>query len=196
MERQTDKTTRWAFTAYEDQWPLFTKDKLDPIVVYVKYQEEQCPDTGRRHYQGALRTSRQVRFSHIRKLFPGVHIEQAKNWSALLKYVEKSDTAVAGTRTEINRSTLSFADVLIALAGVKDEPDFSEIDETDENRIKRIDRLLTIDFWARVNILLTEDPNLVGILTMPQYLRAWINTHTVWFELSARQTDKTDKPEA
>lgn len=48
-------------------------------------------DEGTEHFQLAVATP-QLRFSAIKKVFPTAHIEVAKDWSALLKYVHKEDT--------------------------------------------------------------------------------------------------------
>lgn len=84
------KTTRWAFTAYEHQYPLI--EAKHDLIAEIGWQDEICPETGRKHRQGFLRTVRQVRFSQLRSLLPGLHIEQAKNWTALQKYCKKEAT--------------------------------------------------------------------------------------------------------
>jgi len=109
---ERDKTTHWAFTAYEDQWALFAQ--MPAPIAEWGWQEEICPDTGRKHYQGYMRTRQQHRFkgSHpaesCKKLLPKVHIEPcgwkhpektpAQNWIALKTYCGKSDTSVPGTK--------------------------------------------------------------------------------------------------
>jgi len=50
-------------------------------------------EQGTKHFQLAVATP-QVRFSAVKKMFPGAHIEVAKDWSALLKYCQKEDTRV------------------------------------------------------------------------------------------------------
>jgi len=86
------RSSRWAFTAYEQQWSIF--DNMPPIVADAGWQIEVAPDTGRKHYQGYLKTSSTQRFAAMKKAFPGVHLEVAKNWSALVAYCNKKDTAV------------------------------------------------------------------------------------------------------
>jgi len=93
-DRQTDKSSRWQFTAYQDQWDLFKQ--MPPGIAEWGWQQEQCPKTQKLHYQGYLRTPSQVRFSALKKILPGVHIEVAKNWQALLNYCQKLDTRVEG----------------------------------------------------------------------------------------------------
>jgi len=94
-DRQTDRTTRWAFTAYEGQWALF--NTMPSGIAEWGWNAEICPDTNTPHYQGYLRTTAQQRHAWLRKLFPGVHIEVAKNWEALKKYCAKEATRMPGT---------------------------------------------------------------------------------------------------
>jgi len=93
-DRQTDKSSRWQFTAYEDQWDLFKM--MPPGIAEWGWQKETCPKTQKLHYQGYLRTTSQVRFSALKKILPGVHLEVAKNWQALINYCQKIDTRVEG----------------------------------------------------------------------------------------------------
>jgi len=95
-DRQTDKSSRWAFTAYEDQWNLF--ESMPPGVAEWGWNAEVCPKTNRKHYQGYLRLTQQQRFAWLRKLLPGVHIEISKNWEALKKYCQKEETRISGTQ--------------------------------------------------------------------------------------------------
>lgn len=96
----TNKTTRWAFTAFEGQWKCF--EKMPPGIGEWGWQVETCPDTGRRHYQGFIRTVGQHRFKgkqpndSLCRMFPGVHIEPASNWLALLNYCKKKESRVEG----------------------------------------------------------------------------------------------------
>lgn len=86
----TDKSTRWQFTAFEEQYPVI--EARHELIVEIGWQDEVAPDTGRRHRQGYLRTARQVRFSQLKEVLPGVHLEKAKNWEALKNYCHKLET--------------------------------------------------------------------------------------------------------
>jgi len=77
-------------TVFEDQWALL--EQMPPEVAEWGWQDEVAPDTGRKHKQGYLRTKSQVRFSQLKKILPGIHIEVAKNWAALVNYCKKEDT--------------------------------------------------------------------------------------------------------
>jgi methionyl-tRNA synthetase len=87
------RSAKWQFTAYESQWKLFIGN-VPAIVAEVGWQTEKCPDTGRLHYQGFIRTTSQQRFSALKKVYPGVHIEPARNWDALVAYCKKNETAL------------------------------------------------------------------------------------------------------
>lgn len=82
------RSSRWQFTAYEAQWNLF-QGTLPTIVAEVGWQTEKCPETGRLHYQGFIRTTSQQRFTALKKVYPGVHLEVARNWDALVAYCKK-----------------------------------------------------------------------------------------------------------
>lgn len=91
-----EKTTRWQFTAYDHQYQLFSKG-CPPGVKEWGWNIEVCPKTQREHYQGYILLQQSQRFSWMRKMFPGVHIEMARNWQALLNYCRKDDTRAPGT---------------------------------------------------------------------------------------------------
>lgn len=129
-DRQTDKTaksSRWAFTAFEEQYGLFKV--MPPYVFEWGWQEETAPSTGKKHYQGYLRTKQQVRLAQLRKTFPGVHFEVSRNWDALKQYCSKSETAVSGTKvhqTSGNMRTIyslakEVAQALPSLEDLRDE---------------------------------------------------------------------------
>ncbi|ALE29659.1 replication associated protein, partial [Lake Sarah-associated circular virus-20] len=89
-----DKSTRWAFTAYETQYPILDAlhKQSSELIAEIGWQDEICPKTGKHHRQGYVRTVRQVRFSQLREIMPDIHLEKAKNWEALINYCQKSAT--------------------------------------------------------------------------------------------------------
>jgi len=91
-----EKSSRWQFTAFEPQFSIFDKP-IPPGVAEWGWQTEEAPETGRKHYQGYIRLQQQQRFSWMKKAFPGVHVEIARNWFALLDYCRKEETRVPGT---------------------------------------------------------------------------------------------------
>lgn len=103
-DRQTDKSSRWSFTAYEQQYGLLSD--IPHEIAEWGWQDEVCPDTGRPHRQGYLRTKQQVRLSKLTKLLPGIHLEVARDWNKLVNYCKKSETAVPGTQVHTVNSNM------------------------------------------------------------------------------------------
>jgi len=175
-DRQTDKTTRWAFTAYEEQWDLF---KVIPdIVKEWGWQTEVCPETKRKHYQGYLLTRTQQRFSAIRKLLPGVHIEAARNWSALLNYCKKAESAIEGTQvTQTNeRKYLKFADALVRIANA-----FVLIPWVEGDSQSEYQELL---YKKAVETLCLTNPDDISLYSNPQMFRAWKMCQGLWLRMA------------
>ena len=46
------------------------------------------------------------------------------------------------------------------------------------------------EYWDSVNKILVDQPDLIGLLSQPQYQRAWENTRAVWILERDRQTDR------
>lgn len=173
-DRQTDKTTRWAFTAFEPQWSLF--ESMPDIVKEWGWQTEVCPDTQRKHYQGYILTRTQQRFAALRKALPGVHVEAARNWSALLNYCKKTDTAVEGTQKhEVNvRKYLKFHEALQRIANAWI---FTEDGDFDTQYQRAIMALMLIN---------EED---VSLYSNPQLMRAFKMTQPYWLRKSLHSQD-------
>lgn len=186
-----EKSTRWAFTAYEDQWSLF--DVAPPLVAEWGWNHEESPTTGRKHYQGFIRTSRQVRFKQLSQLFPGVHIEPAKNWDALVNYCKKTDTRIDGTEPNhqsFQSRSMSMSQALIQVARYRPRLDYSRAETTPEHR-----QLYVLEYEMAVSDLLREDENLIGVYSQPQYERSYVKWRSVWIEKAEqtdRQTDRAD----
>lgn len=75
------KSTRWSMTVYESQYDLL--DNMPSEVAEWGWQDEICPDTGRKHRQGYVRTQFQMTRVKLSKILPGIHLEVAKDWEAL-----------------------------------------------------------------------------------------------------------------
>jgi len=89
-----DKSSRWQFTAYEGQYGLLAT--MPPGVAEWGWQDEICPTTQRPHRQGFFRLQSQQRFAWVRKTFPGIRVEVARNWDALIQYCKKEETRAPG----------------------------------------------------------------------------------------------------
>jgi len=172
------KSTRWQFTAYESQWPLF--NSIPSLVAEWGWQTEKAPTTERLHYQGHLRTTRQVRVSQLIKLFPGVHFEIARNWQALKNYDKKSDTAVDGTQVNMVNpaKAMTMSQALVRIAS--HSWDLSHLDKNLEP--EKYEKAIKAEYWEAVKQILQDEPDAVGLFTQPQYERAWTKTREVWIE--------------
>lgn len=157
------------------------------FVKRLKYQDEIGGD-GTLHIQGAVNTS-QVRFSAIKSWLKRAHIELGKDPKALLAYVGKTDTAVAGTQNDHKQEYMTMEKGLRKLAEYYVPPDpHDEPSKTWEED----------HYWDAVKLILKESPSLVQLYTNPQMLRAWKNTRSVWLDLleeTDRQTDAEMTPE-
>lgn len=178
-----EKTSRWAFTAFEGQYNLFKV--MPPLVAEWGWQTEICPETNREHYQGYMRTTRQVRFAQISKIFPQVHIEPARNWDALLNYCAKAETAIEGTQQHQTQrtQTMTMAQALTRLAMeylFEPRPDFFEIHKDALKAIRAHEQWDKLQFWSMVKNVLEQDRNLIGLYSQPQYMRCWENTSAIW----------------
>jgi len=188
-DRQTDKTTRWAFTAYKDQWSLF--DSIPDLVASWGWQTEVCPDTQREHYQGYILLKRQARFSQLKQLLPGVHIEAARDWNKLLQYCKKTDTAIPGSQvTQTNQSAhLTMTQALLMLAAhVPYRPTltFEQIKE-----IKDLDKFYKqqqdIEYNMALMSILEIDDRLVSVFANNAMKFAWTTTKEYYLEKARTQ---------
>ena len=85
-DRQTDKSSRWGFTAYEDQYHLLEKmpRALPNGDGKRKFVRNKSPPSA-----GISSAPVATKVCMVEKIFPGVHIEVAKNWDALVNYCKK-----------------------------------------------------------------------------------------------------------
>jgi hypothetical protein len=151
-----------------ENWPSFVK-RFDG-------QDEVGAD-GTLHIQGALNTA-QVRFRAVKDWLTRAHIEAARDKSALLKYVQKSPTAVGGTFRSENREYLTMEKALQKLVMYWEPLDERRCEVLKCDYVK----ISTEEYWLAVNDLLLEDSTLVQLFTNPQMLRAWIHTKNVWLK--------------
>lgn len=200
-DRQTDKTSRWAFTAYEEQWSIVDDFTKSALVAEFGYQYEVCPTTNRKHRQGFLRTKQQVRFSAMRKAFPGIHFEIAKNWEALVNYCKKEETRdksrpdfFSGTGSK--EKPLTMAQALMKLASFADpKPIFESMPVIHEGKTIDFRQEWTYDYdhkamyvsavrnWIKIN------PDIIALVTQPQYKSAY---YDFWKEFQQMAIDSLE----
>jgi len=188
-----DRATKWAMTVYEEQF--FLLDTMPDVVAEWGWQDEVCPETKRKHRQGFLRTHTQQRFSALRKVLPGVHIEVARDWNKLLNYCRKKDTRdLSGARvfqTNVNKP-MTMGETLTLLAAYLPTIKYREA-------WMKIEKKLYTEkdeYWYCVRAYLhaTDNHNSIGLFTNPQMLCAWTNTRDYWVARHTRGLDRqTDR---
>jgi len=109
----TIKKTLWSGTQFVLE--AFKSQREDALRLgwTCEGQLEECPETGRKHYQFAIKTP-QVRMSQVIKVFKGAHIEPARNKDALLQYVKKSETRI-GDMPDVSANKFPTADKFLNL---------------------------------------------------------------------------------
>ena len=170
-DRQTDRSTNWAVTAFGNDITLLEDEKSFPSYVKTVFGgREKCPDSGREHFQGHLQLHTQQRLSAIKKWLPTAHLEIARNFKASVAYAMKSDTASGDKNEVVNpRQFIDNQSALMMLARTKLSPE----EKTD-------DGITDQWFWQRVRIILKAEPHLCGLFGKPDLYRLWKHTSTVW----------------
>ena len=172
---KTVKTTRWAMTVFEQHFGLL--ETIPSEIAEWGWQDEKCPETDRLHRQGYFRTTRQMRFSQVSKLLPGIHIEPARDWNKLLNYCKKKATSLGNVVHQVNENKpMTMADALLAIAKFAPNAVYLQENEKHLDAYKR-------DYWDCVNKYLRQpdtNPNCIGLFTNTQMLTAWINTRQFW----------------
>lgn len=173
----TEKSSRWQMTVFEEQFKLL--EVMPHMVAEWGWQDEISPTTGKLHKQGYIRTTQQMRFAAMRKVFPGVHLEVARDWNKLLNYCKKKDTAVADTQVHEKN----------------DIPSLFTYSEELANRLAEQQRLRKVDY-NDVDLMVRKDiesgrKGIEWIATNPQFITTW---KKYWYEMIIRarypQTDR------
>jgi len=186
QDRQTDKSTWFSITAFdEEEQRLLSGDVFPQFVKKVFGGLEEAPDTGKVHFQGAVQCRSQQRFSAIKKWLPKSHIEVAISAVALKKYVMKEETAV-GEKKEVSNSTPYYDNksALLMIAKVYNE---SREELATQQMPERYKDPKEAAFWFCIKKILLVNPHLVGVMCKPDIWRAWLHTDDVWLELDARE---------
>lgn len=178
-DRQTDKTTRWAFTAYEDQWHLFVNIKQYPDVAEWGWQKETCPTSGRLHYQGYMRTKRQYRHAGMRKMFPTVHIEVAREWHKLRSYCRKKETSITGSNVHATNETEYWPLERLMIELTNHLPAANEhISELMQRH--SVKDIAHEQFWFCARQILLDEPHRAAALNQPSIEKFFKMTCSVW----------------
>lgn len=187
-DRQTDKSTRWAFTAYQDQWNYFDDIKAIPNIKEWGWQTEVCPETGRQHYQGYVLTDRQVRLSHWIKYMKGVHFEVARNWQALINYCKKTDTSVEGTQQHVVNDIEFWSMERSFCELTRYHSEFSEewYNKTNNKTGKEYDKLMKTMpvelYWYCVKKVVAKEPFRLSTFAQPHMEKTFCKTWELYLD--------------
>lgn len=83
-------------TVFGDEEPKFVEDEME----YMVFQQEQCPSTGKKHYQTYVRFRARKRMTTVKSLMgSSVHVEPARSdASTCISYCTKLDTRVSSPK--------------------------------------------------------------------------------------------------
>lgn len=163
----TQRSTWWIITAYDKNIEIVENNVSYPKCVKSVYGgREQCPTSGRLHYQGAVECHGQQRAAFFRDWLPGVHFEVAKNKEAVKKYCLKEDTAIGTKGVILNpEEYLTMDKGMMYLAEVSLEKD---TDPTND------------EYWELVNFAIKLRPKLISMYAAPAFRTAWNQTRRTW----------------
>lgn len=167
-DRQTDKATWWSVTAFkDDEMAQMESPASYPTWLKKVYGgREECPDTKKIHFQGALQCRTQVRMSQIKSWLPTAHLEVARSTEALKKYAMKEETAVGSKQVLEGTNYWSLERIMCEIG--KRTSLYQQI-------LDPLDRL-----WTAVNCILAEDPSRAATLANPTIERFWKKTYETW----------------
>lgn len=161
---------------------------------FIAGQDEKAPDTGTLHIQAYCITE-QVRMSQVHKWLPRAHLKPAftkAHRDKLKEYCsenkKKNDSFVEGTQFEHKyreeNENLTMAGALTKLAELaysRERYNQMLTDKDDNGKIKHTPKdVREREYWETANMMIAANPDLVGLYTQPQYLRAWLHTRDVW----------------
>jgi len=154
----------------------------------IKYQDEVCPRTGRKHRQTALLLHKQLRFSTLSALLPGVHIEPARDWINLLAYCEKTDTRdLSGSQVtakstykhiQLHDMLTDFGDIYIRL----NPTECPICNITDCKCSVMVDKQDVSDYWVIANVYMRSHPEMCHLVGSPIAQTLWKRSRDVWVD--------------
>lgn len=180
-DRQTDKSSCWSVTAFNDEISILEDDtKFPDFVKEVLGGREVCPSSGKLHFQGAVVLHSQQRLSALKKWLPTAHWEPARSRDALKKYAMKEDTAVG--EKVIRENAIPYLDIeakmkIIAEAylsftaeDVDKEMEYKQKDEKDG------------EFWFLLThkVLPKYGGKIINSFAYPEVRVLWRNTKEFW----------------
>jgi len=161
-EHMSTKSIWWSITAFDDEIAL-CEGTLPEFVKEIYGGRENCPTTGKLHFQGALRCFEQVRMAKLKSWLKKAHLEPARSSEALKKYAMKEETS-AGVKVIRENPVPHYTAQQICLL------------------LAQTSRQTDKDFWWRARSILRQTPGLAGQLMNPSLRGFYEKTQDVWLE--------------
>lgn len=182
--KMANKSTWWSVTAFGDEIPLLENSEFPEFVAKVHGGREECPETKREHFQGAVQCRRQVRLAQLKGWLPRAHFEPARDRLALKKYVMKAETAVGEKTTQENTvQHVSMESLMIKMANYWDEEEYIQIWNKEENH----KLAFKYCYWRMVNLILEECPEyrkVCQLFARSDTVSLWENTRSTWLKVA------------
>lgn len=179
----TDKSTWWSVTAFGDEIPLLELTEFPEFVSKVHGGREECPETKREHFQGAIQCRRQVRLSQLKSWLPRAHFEPARDKLALKKYVMKAETATGEKKTVDNMvQHISMESLMVKMARYWDEEAYIE----DWNKTENTKLSFKSSYWTMVNLILEDCPEyrkVCQLFARSDTISLWEHTRVTWMRV-------------
>lgn len=92
------RSSYWCFTLHEEETPVIESKDM----TYLVFQQEECPTTKKKHWQGYIEFKNRKRFEQVKDVLgQKAHIEARRgNSQQASDYCKKTETAVPGTQHE------------------------------------------------------------------------------------------------
>jgi len=94
-KKENPSVRAWAFTVNTIDTVEDAKNyklKLDDSVMFVRYQLESAPSTGKLHLQGCIRMVSAARLKRIKEVVGEAHCSPARDWKELKAYCAKEES--------------------------------------------------------------------------------------------------------
>lgn len=179
----SDKSTWWSVTAFNDEIQLLEKGEFPDYVQRVYGGKEECPETKKIHFQGAVQCRRQVRLTQLKKWLPTAHFEIAHNKEALKKYAMKEETAI-GPKTERQNEVelITVEKLMYKLADEWDNDIYAEYLEQCKDDVKEAFKSA---YWHTARSILSSYPEyrkVCHLFARADVITLWDRTRGVWLK--------------
>lgn len=174
VKEENPKSIWWCVTAWNDEIELMEDSSRYPTWVRsVLGGREECPKTGKLHFQGALQLKTQMRMKAIKSWLPKAHLEPSRSEEALKKYAMKQQTAVGPKEVRVNPARHYSADELCERIA------YEVLDIYDDDKYVGEDGKKKL-FTDSICFILSNDAKMAGQLMNPSLRNFWCSTFHVW----------------